>query len=220
MSLVPYPGLIPSIVNKDAKYSVVHADDGMQVQLRFTLNHKEKAILTTDRHDQLVEMVNAVKQADGSAPGGAFYLNEYFDVLVPTMNGCFFAGSYENVLVFDLDGATVSPHRPPGVEPGDEWSGPHVGIPYVLAAGGQDIYYKTKSGKIERREDLSDHVGATAAAKLAGRLAAIRGTEGGRIYINECGEFFAPPRAGSTGHVYLGGLDEDAWFPAPDVPRD
>ena len=217
---MPYPGLVPSNVNKDAKYSVVHGDEGMQVRLLFQLNHKEKAILTTDRHDELVEMVNAVKQADGAAPGGAFYINEYFDVLVPSSSGCCFAGTYERVLEFDLDGETVSPHRPPGVEPGDEWPGPHVGIGYVLAAGGADIYYKTKNGKIERREDLSDHVGATAAAKLAGRLAAIRGAEGGRIYINECGEFFAPPRAGATGHVYLGALDEDAWFPAPDVPRD
>lgn len=216
----PYPGLIPSNVNKDAKYSVVHGDEGMQVRLLFQLNHKEKAILTTDRHDELVNMVNAVKQADGAAPGGAFYINEYFDVLVPSSSGCCFAGTYERVLEFDLDGQIVSPHRPPGVEPGDEWPGPHVGIGYVLAAGGADIYYKTKNGKIERREDLSDHVGATAAAKLAGRLAAIRGSEGGRIYINECGEFFAPPRAGATGHVYLGALDEDAWFPAPDVPRD
>ena len=215
--MIPYPGLNPSNVNKDAKYSVVHGDEGMQVQLRFELNHKEKAILTTDRHDALVEMVNSAKSAGGAAPGGAFYINEFFDVLVPTTTGCVYVGSYEKVLEFDLDGATVSPQRPSGVEPGDVWPGPHVGIGYVLAAGGCDIYYKTK---IERREDLSDHVGSKAAAALAARLARVRGTEGGRIYINECGEFFAPPRAGATDHIYLGALDEDPWFPAPDVPRD
>lgn len=220
MTLLPYPGLIPSNVNKDAKYSVVHGDDGMQVRLLFQLNHKEKAILTTDRHDDLVEMVNAVKQADGSAPGGAFYINEFFDVLVPTQSGCYFAGSYERVLEFDLDGLIVSPNRAPGVEPGDPWPGPHVGIGYVLAAGGSDIYYKAKNGKIERREDLSEHVSEAAAARLANRLAAVKGTQGGRIYINECGEFFSPPSGSSDQHTYLGALDEDAWFPAPDVPRD
>ena len=217
---MPYPGLNPSNVNKDAKYSVVHGDEGMQVRLLFQLNHKEKAILTTDRHEELVEMVNSAKQADGAAPGGAFYINEYFDVLVPTTSGCVYVGSYEKVLEFDLDGKIVSPNRAPGVEPGDVWPGPHVGIRYTLAAGGSDIYYESKSGKITRREDLSDHVGEAAAARLARRLATVKGQQGGRIYLNECGEFFSPPSAGSDEYIYIGALDEDLWFPAPDVPRD
>lgn len=117
MTLLPYPGPVPMNVAKDAKYSVVHAADGMHIQLRFTLNRKEQAILTTDRHEELVEIVNTVKQADGSAPGGVFYINEYFDVLVKAQDQCFYAGSYEQVLEFDFDGQIISPMRPPGVEP-------------------------------------------------------------------------------------------------------
>ena len=220
MTLLPYPGPVPMNVAKDAKYSVVHAADGMHIQLRFTLNRKEQAILTTDRHEELVEMVNAVKQADGSAPGGVFYINEYFDVLVKAQDQCFYAGSYEQVLEFDFDGQIISPMRPPGVEPGDAWPGPHVGILYKINATCSDIFYESKEGKITRRVELSEFEDAADVKRLAGRLAAHKGDGGGRIYINECGEFFAPPRAGESGHTYLGALDEDAWFPAPDVPRD
>jgi hypothetical protein len=44
---------------------------------------------------------------------------------------------------------------------------------------------------------------------------------GGRIYINEAGEFFAPTMTMSRNipYLYLGPLGDDQWFPPPPVDR-
>jgi hypothetical protein len=64
---------------------------------------------------------------------------------------------------------------------------------------------------------LSDEIGIEAAARLAGRLAHIMGTSGGRFYVNERGEMFSPGRADDGfSPIYLGHLDGDQWFSPPD----
>jgi hypothetical protein len=217
MMAVIYPGLVPSNVSKDAKYSVVTGDGGWVVRLTYRISSREQALLATDDHGPLVEMVNKVKQEINGQPGGAFYINEFNAVLVPAGNEYWFAGIYPPLLEFDFDGPTISPIAPDDLQPGDAWIGPHVGIPYTLMAGGNDIRYHVKTGRIQKEYRLSDY-GEAAAADLAGRLARVKGRSGGRIYINECREFFTPPPDGGVDHVYLGHLGEDAWFPPPDVP--
>jgi hypothetical protein len=214
---VIYPGLVPSNVNKDAKYSVVTGDGGWEVRLTYRISSRERALLTTADHGPLVEMVNTVKEEINGQPGGAFYINEFKHVLVPAGDEYWLAGFYDPLLEFDFDGPTISPVAPDDLEPGDAWLGPHVGIPYTLMAGGNDIKCKVKTGRIEKEYRLSDY-GKAAAAELARRLAQVKGSSGGRIYINECSEFFSPPPDGGVEHLYLGPLDEDIWFPPPDVP--
>ncbi|GLY21814.1 hypothetical protein [Micromonospora sp. NBRC 101691] len=212
-----YPGLAPSNVNKDAKYSVVHSrQGGMEVRLVYRVSSREKQLLTNDRHEKLVAMVNHVKEEVNGLPGGAFYINEYGDVLVPHPNGgCVFAGSYDEFLKFDFDGQEIGPVPSPDLAPGDQWLGPHVGIPYVLTAGASDFRYEVISGQRSREYRLSDVVGQSAARLLARRLATVKGYAGGRVYINEARHFFAP--VGSS-YLYLGPLGDEPWFPAPAVP--
>lgn len=221
MTAMKYPGYIPSNVNKDAKYSVVNGSDGFEVRLIYRLSAREQALLTTKHHDELVTMVNAVKVEHNGTEGGAFYINEFLDVLVPTTDGnTYFAGTYQQLLEFEFDGEVISPRAPADLKPGDAWPGPHVGIRYKIKATGRDISYQFRPRpQVEREELLSDVHGEEAAAELATRLNAVRGQNGGRIYINECGEFFAPPPDLGGDYIYLGALDDDVWFPAPDVPR-
>ncbi|MGN9804042.1 hypothetical protein [Micromonospora sp. L32] len=217
----PYPGQSPSNPNKDAKYSVVSSPNGgWEVRLIYRVSAREEALLTTDRHEKLVGMVNGVKLEQNGKPGGAFYINEFHDVLVPHPGGgCIHAGTYHELLKFDFDGHEISPVPPPDLVPGDRWPGPHVGILYILAAGGTDIRYNIMTRQRRRKEILSDSVGLDAARTLAGRLARVKGHRGGRIYINEAAEFFTPMDGGESGlsYIYLGSLGDDAWFPAPDV---
>ena len=214
-----YPGKIPSNTNKDAKYSIRIHDGEWQVSLVYRIGSREEALLTTDAHPELVEMVNHVKVEKTGKPGGAFYINEYMHVIVPTRDGgALWAGTYGGVLEFAFDGGVISPVAD-GLDPGDPWMGPHVGSRYVLAVGGKDIKYKRKlSPTKELTVLLSDEVEPTAAAALATRLAAVKGEKGGRIYINERAEFFSPPAAPGGDHVYLGHLDDDDWFPSPEPP--
>jgi len=89
-------------------------------------------------------------------------------------------------------------------------------------AGGRDIRYEIRSGRTVRERRLSDDVGQPRAEELARRIAAIKGNDGGRFYINEAGEMFAPLSAagGGVDYVYLGPLEDSAWFGPPDVDRD
>ena len=213
-----YPGRIPSNVNRDAKYSVRSSDGGYVVSLLFRLSQRERALLATDRHEALVEMVNDIKVSINGAPGGVFYINEFTDVLVPCQdNNCYFAGTYDELLEFEFEGEVIGPRAPVGLEPGEPWPGPHVGIPYTLKAGAGDIGYEwePRPGVI-RTELLSDYHDSSEVEALTRRLAAVKGTAGGRIYVNECGEFFAPV---NDDYLFLGHIGEDVWFPAPDVPR-
>ncbi|KLR59936.1 hypothetical protein IMCC26207_110175 [Actinobacteria bacterium IMCC26207] len=217
---VIYPGNIPANVGKDAKYSVVSGADGYEVRLVYRVSKREKQLLTTAAHPNLVEMVNAVKKEHNGTPGGAFYINEFLDVLVPTADsGCYFAGTYRETLAFDMEGTKVSALSPEGLEPGDEWPGPRVGIRYKLKAGGRDISYTRKDGSRETEHCLSDVHDSTQAAALAKRIARVKGDSGGRIYLNEAAEFFGPPSDPGDPFVYLGPLGDDLWFPPPSVPR-
>lgn len=195
----------------------------MQIRLVYRVSNREKELLTTDRHDELVEMVNQVKLELTGSPGGAFYINEYRDVLVPdTINGgCVYAGNYTRDLEFDYNGTRITPRPPHDLSPGDPWLGPHVGIRYTLMAGGGEIRYELKSGRTIRAHWLSDDVGRQRADELARRIATIKGNSGGRFYINEACEMFAPlgGEEGGVDYIYLGPLEDSAWFHAPEVDR-
>lgn len=220
MKLIEYPGLVPMNVSRDAKYSVVHGKDGYEVRLIYRINSREQFLLTTSDHPTLVEEVNAVKEKVSNRLGGVFYINEFRDVIVKAGDKAYYACNYEKDLVFDLgNGKTVGPRAPDGLRSGETWPGPHAGVKYVLAAGGEDVRYKIKSGRSERTVLLSDDVGEAAAKRLAQRLATVKGDSGGGVYVNEAAEFFGPPSGGGGEHLYLGSLGEDQWFDPPDVPR-
>jgi hypothetical protein len=195
----------------------------MEIRLVYRVSDRERELLTTDNHDDLVEKINNVKLELTSTPGGAFYINEYRDVLVPdTINGgCVYAGNYTRDLEFDYNGILITPRAPQDLRPGDPWPGPHAGIRYTLAASGGEIRYELKSGRNIRERWLSDDVGRSAADELARRVATIKGNSGGRFYVNEACEIFAPlTRAeGGVEYVYIGPLADSAWFDAPDVDR-
>ena len=66
----PYPGNIPSNVGKDAKYSVRTGKSGTyMVTLRYWVDDRERALLATDAHQALVDLVNTVKNQHNGRPG-------------------------------------------------------------------------------------------------------------------------------------------------------
>lgn len=216
MKLKPYTGHTPSNVSKDAKYTVSSAGE---VRLTYRINLREKELLTTSKHPKLVEMVNVIKQEINGVPGGVFYINEFGDVLVPGQEAgtCHWAGHYDKILEFTFGDAYLSPAAPPGLRPGDKWPGPHPGVRYILKAGGRDIRYQRKSGNRVTDVYLSEEVGENAAKATAARIKAIKGSDGGRFYINERCELFAPVASNDYEHfVYLGHLEDSAWFDPPE----
>lgn len=210
-----YTGHVPSNVAKDAKYTVTA---GGEVRLVYRVNSREKELLTTAKHPTLVELVNAVKQELNGVPGGVFYINEFGDVLVPGLDdACYWAGSYDSTLKFAFEDGQLSPEAPPGLRPGDTWPGPHPGVRYILKAGGNDIRYEIRNGRRVTEIYLSDEVGVGAATATAARVKAVKGSGGGRFYINERCELFAPVASDDfTQFVYIGHLEDSAWFDPPE----
>ena len=125
--------------------------------------------MTTKAHGELADMVNEAKTTYGTGPNGPFYVNEYKQVLVPVGEEAryYFAGSYCIPLQFEFEGATIS-GEPLGLDgkplqPGDTWTGPHAGIPYVLSAAADDVYYRTfPRPNVEKKIKLSTERGKDA----------------------------------------------------------
>jgi hypothetical protein len=210
-------GAPPAQVRKDGKYRVVSGSDGYEVQVIYRINNRERALLATSEHAQLVDLVNEAKVELTGQRGGAFYINEFRDVLVPRDPGTsFWIGTFDGLLTFDLDATTVvTPKAPPGLRPGDLWPGPRVGIQYTLTARGSDLRYEVQSGRIRREVRLSDHVGADSAAETAALAAAYK-QGGGAVYINECSEMFVPTVDAEPEYIYVGNIGELPWFSPPE----
>jgi hypothetical protein len=224
MSPIVFEGNWPVSVSRDAKFSV-RSEKGVHViGILYETREGEKWYPTNSHHEDLVKMVNKIKTEISATPGGAFYLNEYRQVIVPAGDPLtyFYAGDYEKDLIFDFEGKKLCglPADLEGnpLKPGDTWVGPHAGIPYTLKAGARDIYYtKQVRPNVTKDELLSKHVGPVEARKTASKVASIKGSAGGRFYINECRSIFAPLDRGATWeYIYIGRLeDDDPWFPRP-----
>jgi hypothetical protein len=136
----------------------------------------------------------------------------------------YLAGAYDMPLRFHFEDKILSGEgidldgRP--LDPGDIWTGPHPGIPYRLKAGGRDVYYRSyPRPNVEKHVLLSKAVGSDAAAAFSTRVQPAKGWGGGRFYINEWREIFAPV-TGREGleYRYVGHLeDDDPWFPNPNA---
>ena len=216
-----FKGNCPANVAKDAKYTVRSGKTGPVVALSYNTRDDERWYMATENHPELVAMVNAVKGSQGAAPNGSFYINEYSQVIVPVVGSAayYFAGIYKKRLRFEFEGKTLSgePRDWDGnpIMPGDDWMGPHPGIPYVLAAGGSDVYYEsTPRPNVRKKLKLSKTLDRPTAAEVAGMICKYKGQAGGRFYVNEFRSIFAPVQEGyDWRYIYIGELDLSNWFP-------
>lgn len=228
-------GNCPGNVARDAKYAV--RADGQHrtpvVALTYRATDEERWHVTTEEHPELVAMVNQVKVAAGDAQNGPFYINEYQQVIVPAGRDAryFLAGEYTRPLRFSFEGNTLSGEAVDfagkRLSPGDRWVGPHAGIPYVLKAGGKDVAFDVEVRQnVTRTVRLSKVIGENRATEVAHRIRAVKGFDGGRFYVNEWREMFAPVvREGTLEYLYLGPIDlgeggASTWFEKPGAQPD
>jgi len=234
-----YRGLWPQNIAKLSKYTVSFIDGQWRVTVGYDLGDGLRFLAIEGADSGLAAMVNAVKTAIAGQPGGAFYINEYRHVLAPVASGrtadYYFAGICHGDFSFPFEGhqLTTKPVDGAGrpLAPGQKWYGPRPGVPYVLAAGAKDIYFESPAltdddpprvrPQTTRRVRLSKILGDRLAVDRATRpLAAIRGHQGGKFYVNEHGAMFTPVAAGDGNgldYVYCGQIDRTAWFPEPAV---
>lgn len=224
---IQFTGNCPGNVSKDSKYKVKWDKGKYVIGIVYVTDDDEKWFPVSEDHAELVEMVNKVKASITGSEGGAFYINEYRQVIVPCAgeDGSYYlAGEYHKDLIFEFEGKIISGNAVDlegnPVQPGDLWPGPHPGIPYTLAAGGKDIYFRySPRPRVEKEVRLSKVIGREKAAKVARWIAATKGPLGGRFYVNEFCQVFAP-RTGDYGidYLYVGKLEDmENWFVKPHV---
>ncbi|MBC7363219.1 MAG: hypothetical protein H5U07_01590 [Candidatus Aminicenantes bacterium] len=216
-----FRGNCPKSVSKDAKYSVRLVDGKPKVTIVYETEDGERWYPSTDVHPKLVEMVNNVKISVSGKPFGAFYINEFHQVIVPAAGTTdyYLAGEYSEPIRFEFEGKIISGEpkdfdgRP--LEPGDIWVGPRAGIPYILEAGGDDIRYEYSPRPfVEKRVRLSSVISKERAARVAHMIRGVKGFAGGRFYVNEFRAIFAPVnKADGLKYIYIGQLDLNDWFP-------
>jgi hypothetical protein len=224
MSQFPvFQGNCPRNVRRDAKYSVKGGKNGPIIGIIYETREDERWYVSTEDHPELIKMVNNVKTFLGQPPNGSFYINEYKQVIVPAVGteNYHLAGTYEKPLKFEFEGKIISgePVDLDGnpINPGDDWFGPHVGIPYVLCAGGNDIKYTTRPRpNVEKDIKLSNVIDKESAKSIAEKIRSCMGYEGGRFYVNEFCSIFTPIQDDDKlKYVYIGKLDSQlATLPA------
>jgi hypothetical protein len=210
------------------------------MQFDFSTASGERFLAVEGGDQGLAERINELKIALVGQGGGAFYVNEYKHVIVPvTRDGTshyFYCGTLQGEFRFEYEGRLIT-SRPVGqsgvpLKPGERWIGPRPGIPYILAAGGGDIYFKTPSltdtdppsvkQGVERKVQLSKVLNNKAAIlRIVAPIVALKGHEGGRFYVNEHGAIFTPLDKGDGNgldYYYCGNIDRSAWFPEPKRP--
>jgi hypothetical protein len=226
--LIEYFGNATTSVVRQGKYRISMKTGSPVIEVVIETSDDMRIYPASSSHPRLVSMVNAVKQAAGYGPGGQFYINEHQQVIVPATDNLddenvryYYAGDYDGEIVLCLDGDKFSgkPLRPDGssMQPGDSWEGrPRPGIGYKLKAGAQDIEYVVQISKgREKIHRLSKQVGPIAAKRTASYIAKVKGTAGGKFFINEHRAMFCPLNEGNlTNWKYVGNLEMEApWFP-------
>ena len=173
--------------------------------------------------------MNALKEAEGSAAGGGFSINEHSQVIARTSAP---AGYKQNTIhLVDISSGDVETYAEtitfqggeidPTVMPaeGDPWLGPRCGATYRFAAPGNkkppshnlDEVWTEIEGQIEL---LSRHTNPNSypptAGPLAVFLAALRRQlpQGGRFRVNEHGRAFT-----ASDNVFIGTVPLETWFP-------
>lgn len=219
--MTPFKGNCPRNVNRDAKYAVRWADGEMRITLVYRHPDGEQWLASTSDHPDLVKRVNETKESRGEAKGGPFYINEFHQLLVPAgpEPAYYLAGDYTRPLEFEFEGHILSGdgrgRDGRRLLPGEEWEGPHPGIPYVASASGDDVYYEAvPRPNVTKKVRLSAHANPTRAREIAKQVIEAKGGSG-RFYVNEFHHMFAPVSASlPVRYVYVGKLDPSSgWFP-------
>ena len=237
-----YRGVWPGNVNRTAKYTI-KLDKGewrVKVQVELATGLFYYAVDKADSAE-VIHLVNEVKTQVGTGEGGVFYLNEYGHLIVPVKIGevdthYFLAGKIQNrEFKFEYEGEKLT-NKPVGkngkpLNQGDRWTGPRPGIPYVLAAGGNDIRLTlpeitdsdppTVKRGVQRKVNLSKFIeNCSLLDSIIKPILDVKGHSGGRFYVNEHGAIFAPLTSGDgdgVNYFYCGTIDESAWFPEPNI---
>jgi hypothetical protein len=221
------PKRLPVCPNRDSRFTVRRNGNG-----DWWVHYKapDGTLIPADAaHDELVSLVNDLKEAEGNAAGGSFSINEHSQVVARMAAP---PGYKQNTIhVVDISSGAVRKYTQtitfqggvfdPTAKPaeGSPWPGPRCGATYRFAAPGNkkppshnlDEIWTEIEGRIEL---LSMHTKPTSYPPTAGPLnafvVALRRLlpPGGRFRVNEHGRAFTTDQ-----NLFIGNVPLKFWFP-------
>jgi hypothetical protein len=222
------PKRLPVCPGRDSRFTIRHNSESGGGWWVYYDSPDGTLIPADSHHEELVSLVNKLKEAEGNAPGGGFSINEHFQVIARMKAP---AGYQQNTIhVVDISsgavqnytqtitfqGGAINPTTNPAE--GSPWSGPRCGSTYRFAAPGNkkppshnlNEVWTEIEGQIDL---LSTHIKPDpyppSAGPLADFLAMLRRQlpMGGRFRVNEHGRAFTADSNSFIGVVPLG-----SWF--------
>jgi hypothetical protein len=167
--------------------------------------------------DALADSVNEAKSAQGVPPGGAFLLDEFGRVLVPVTGrngaGVYIAGECSGPFRFRSPFSrrtVIDLYDDGGLNTGDAWHRPYVGIQYQLSKQGELYFWK------EDRRGARKLLPPAQDEKLIAQLRTLRPHGPVRFLMGPGGVVFTkvPP---SWEVRYVGRIDFATWFRKEDL---
>jgi hypothetical protein len=222
------PKRLPVCPGRDSRFTVRHNSANGGDWWVFYEAPGGTLIPADSPHQELVRLVNELKEAEGIAAGGAFSINEHFQVIARMKAP---AGYQQNTIhVVDISSGAVQKYTQtitfqegaidPTAKPveGSLWRGPRCGATYRFAAPGNkkppshnlDEVWTEIEGQIDL---LSTHAKSVPYPPTDGPLAAFVAAlrrqlpQGGRFRVNEhCRAFTADQ------NVFIGNVPLAFWF--------
>jgi len=166
----------------------------------------------------LVEAVNRAKTRISRIPGGAFVINEFGQVIVPSSRGDgkrLLVGEVDGVLLFKnpSDGSIIDLSDDTRLQNGDLWEKPYIGVKYNLNRGSNIYYYRycseqNKSEYLPKQDD-----------ELIKKLRKVRRYGAVRFIVNQYGIVLTKIPEGEYRKdkdewipVYVGRINYNLWF--------
>ena len=167
---------------------------------------------------ELVGAINKAKIRISRIPGGAFVINEFGQVIVPSSRGDgkrLLVGEVDGVLLFKnpSDGSIIDLSDDTRLQNGDLWEKPYIGVKYNLNRGSNIYYYRycseqNKSEYLPKQDD-----------ELIKKLRKVRRYGAVRFIVNQYGIVLTKIPEGEYRKdkdewipVYVGRINYNLWF--------
>ncbi|HBF99998.1 MAG TPA: hypothetical protein DDW87_00290 [Firmicutes bacterium] len=168
---------------------------------------------------EMTEAINEVKSRHNGQSGGSFLLNEFGQVLVPTISKQRFCVGHTTgvMLLRNLDTQDIIDlSNDTGLETGDPWELPYVGMVYNLN-GRSQLYYWNEATQESEKPPAQDR-------DLIAKIRSVRRSGSIRLVVNPYGVVSTKvprgvfdPDEDTWEPVYIGRVDYNKWFAKEDV---
>jgi hypothetical protein len=217
------PHRLPSCPGRNSRFTIRH-HQGMSGQPWWVFYEPEAGdrIPADDSHEELINLVNDLKEQEGLSGGGAFSINEFGQVIA-RMGASAAAGGQAMHVVGLRDGEVVRyggiiTFREGALDPrampseGEPWPGPRCGMTYKFVAPNNprppsrnfdEIFVEIEGNIIQLSTDTQIQPYPPRAGLLADFLSSLRRQLpiGGRFRVNEHGRAFTADQSTFIGRI-------------------